>query len=548
MRALRRVKVGVRLGVAFGVLLLLLVAITALSVSTVSSLRAAQQDVLSAATLVRDIEEVKFHAADVNGWQTAYVLSAVSGDVGTTTGVAANRTKYEAAVEELVSTLDAVGQLELTASEKSGVDAINSALDKFVELDTTISALVASGDPAKIAQAADIATTDSIVAYTAISDAADELAVAAATHAQEVTAKADAQASSAQRWVLLLGVLAVVAAVVLLIVVTRSITTPLADVVRMVRKVGKGDLTPRIAHPARDEVGRIGWELNRTLDAMGTPLLSINAGSSTLSASSEELLAVSQEMGATAEETASQAGAVSAAAEQVSQSLQMVSAGAEEMAASIQEIANNTTTAANIGSQAAEVARHTSDTVAQLGASSAEIGEVTKAITAIAQQTNLLALNATIEAARAGEAGKGFAVVANEVKDLARLTVRSSEEIAQRLAAIQSDTREAVAAITQITAIIDQLNEVSTSVAAAVDEQAVTTSEIGRSITDAAAGSGDIARNIIGVADAAQGTSRGASSTQQAADELSRLSADLLQAVQRFSVGEGVCATDAAPR
>ena len=59
MRALRRVKVGVRLGVAFGVLLLLLVAITALSVTTVSSLRAAQQDVLSAATLVRDIEEVK---------------------------------------------------------------------------------------------------------------------------------------------------------------------------------------------------------------------------------------------------------------------------------------------------------------------------------------------------------------------------------------------------------------------------------------------------------------------------------------------------------
>jgi methyl-accepting chemotaxis protein len=171
----------------------------------------------------------------------------------------------------------------------------------------------------------------------------------------------------------------------------------------------------------------------------------------------------------------------------------------------------------------------------KLGESSVEIGKVVKVITSIAQQTNLLALNATIEAARAGEAGKGFAVVANEVKELAKQTAKATEEIGQKIDAIQADTKGAVKAIEEIDAIIHQINEISDSIAAAVEQQTVTTKEIGRSVHEAAGGVDDIAKNIGGVAVAVKDITQGAHDMQQASQELSHMASRLQTTVSRFT-------------
>lgn len=283
--------------------------------------------------------------------------------------------------------------------------------------------------------------------------------------------------------------------------------------------------------------GKLGQAFASILRNFREFVQAVNQNTQMLATSSEELSSVSQQMSGAAEETSAQANTVSVAAEEVSANIQTVATGAEEMSASIREIASSANEAAGVAAQAVAAAESANQTVMKLGASSGEIGHIIKVITSIAEQTNLLALNATIEAARAGEAGKGFAVVANEVKELAKETAKATEEIGQKIVTIQNDASDAVAAIDQITGIINRINELQATIASAVEEQTATTNEIARNVAEAATGASGIASNITGVATAAQETATGASTTQSAAQELSRLAEQLRALVLQYEQG-----------
>jgi len=253
-----------------------------------------------------------------------------------------------------------------------------------------------------------------------------------------------------------------------------------------------------------------------------------------LASASEELSAVASQMTRNAAMTAEKSTTAAANSEEVSTGVQTVATNTEEMVASIKEISKSSSEAAGISKDAMKKAAETNITITQLGDASLEIGNVIKVISSIAQQTNLLALNATIEAARAGDAGKGFAVVANEVKELAKQTAKATEDITNKIGAIQESSKGAVGAIGVIAKVIEQINGISMTIAAAVEEQTATTNEVSRVMQESTSAVDGITQIVRSVSVAAKESETGANQTLEAAKGLSLLAVKLRELVKRI--------------
>ena len=337
--------------------------------------------------------------------------------------------------------------------------------------------------------------------------------------------------------ILLITLVALGIGISVAVLLTRRISGTAKSLLLQAEAIAVGDLTrDDLKLRSRDELGDLTTAINKMSGSLKRMIREIENDALEVASASEELNLTSQEITANSEETSNQADLVSQSAQSVSQNLQTVATGAIEMGACIKEIAKNATDAAKAAASAVQAAETTTAIVAQLGDSSSQIGQVVKVITSIAQQTNLLALNATIEAARAGEAGNGFAVVANEVKELAKETAKATEDISRKIAAIQTDTRASVDAISSISSVINQLSDFSSTIASAVEEQNATTNEMSRNVSEAAQGSSEITINISGVAQAAQSTTRGANDTQKASQQLVQTSARLRQLIKQFKI------------
>ena len=344
----------------------------------------------------------------------------------------------------------------------------------------------------------------------------------------------------------------VVIALILGLLVGRTVTVPLNRVSRLMQEIaeGEGDLRQRLPDSGRDELAELGRRFNAFAGKIQATIREVGSTTDQLAAAAEELSRV-------AEDTRS------AVQEQGSETDQIASA-INEMAATIQEIAGNANTVQGAASDADRLARDGRQTITsaqasvndlsqeihasaqrieQLAEKSDSIQQVLDVIHAVTEQTNLLALNAAIEAARAGEHGRGFSVVADEVRQLARRSAESAEQIREMIDGFVVDSRGAVermkasqarsnetverinhatGALKTIESSVGNINDEVTQIAAAAEEQSQVAEEINR--------------NVIRIVEAAQRSDAGVSQTNDASHELARLGESLRTLVGQFKV------------
>ncbi len=345
---------------------------------------------------------------------------------------------------------------------------------------------------------------------------------------------------------------AVIFALLLPVVIGRSITRPIHFLQTRLEEIttGDGDLTLRINSPMKDEIGEVSNSFDLFIDQLASTIRKIADSSTALEKSSSTATRIMEEA---QQSIKTQQGETT-----------IVSNAVSEMNTATQEVALNTASAAHIAEQvkeSVEVGKRSADETQEiirdmahevtktskdietLAKETESIGTVLDAIRGIAEQTNLLALNAAIEAARAGETGRGFAVVADEVRSLAQRTQESTVDIQELVEKLQKEASQAVSsmqngnkkteaclskstetshAFEEAYEAVSKISDLNIQIATAVEEQSHVTAEI--------------TTNLQNIQDIALSTTEGAENTAIANEQITQQVIELNNTIHQFKI------------
>lgn len=375
--------------------------------------------------------------------------------------------------------------------------------------------------------------------------------IAAQEHMNALDVKAaETTYSTGKLMAIALTLLALISGISIAFIITRSITLPLSEAVKVATRVASGDLTHRIESKSKDEVGQLMLALKDMNDSLSKLIREALENSDAVSSAATELATASGQVSSSSQYQSEAASSMAAAIEEMTVSINQISDHAHDA----HSLAIESSTRADDGGRiihgtisdmqkiAASVTE-SAQTVQELAQQSGQISSIVKVIKEVAEQTNLLALNAAIEAARAGEQGRGFAVVADEVRKLAERTSQSTIEISSMIGKIQDGIQRVTgsmqAGVEQVTQGMNQANHAGESVKQInQDSQRVVTTvnDINAALKEQSVATNEIAKSVERIAQMAEENNAAVEETTKTAHHLEQLAVSLQNTVGRFKV------------
>ena len=341
----------------------------------------------------------------------------------------------------------------------------------------------------------------------------DEMEVCVTQLSEAINVAADTQdqqatSASRQAWIILIstGVIAIVASIIIVFTIRRSIMKPVSEIVSVYDEMSKGNMQVKINYESKDEMGKMAQSIRKTnalltsyINDISEKLGWMSQGDMRIDVKMDyigDFAAIKKAIERTANSLNQTLLTINTAAEQVTIGASQVSSGAQalasgstEQASSIEELSVTVTKVAEqaasnsenvkVATQYVEQAgtgvetgneqmKLLTDAMMEINTASGQIANITKVIEDIAFQTNILSLNAAIEAARAGNAGKGFAVVADEVRNLAAKSAEAAKQTAELIQASVVTVSKGTQMTTQTAQILLDIREKTKLVIASI--------------------------------------------------------------------------------